>query len=431
MTARGAVAAAVLLGAVVAPSAPAAACAGVRVTGAWTVFKPPADTVASDVAVVPAPGGDVAFAYRTGVGENRDVLRGTGNGCTWTSTLSLDGVGAQTDLPRLDPAYRVVAVTAVAVPGKQPVVYVLADDDGESLGVSLPVVTYASTDGGAHWTLHQPSQSDLAGDYPRCGRDSNEDTRLRVGTDPATVYLRCRVSGVGDIAFVGAQCTDAYYVTHDGGATWHPVRARLRDFSAVAANPTADGLGCGRIVIDPMPSRVAPKTVWDIDPNGTDNISGISVSRDDGATFAQFARTNGPAAAVYYTVAESRGRTFAAVYNHTDIYLATAAGTLAKLPRPVSRHGVLDHLAGVAFVTDRKGAVRLLACYVTKNPVGADALLYDPAARRWRAIDVPGKRDDLQAAWNGDGTPMRVVSAPGSTSVWLATWDGYLVRYAT
>lgn len=416
---------AALLAGVVAPPSHAAAC--VTRSGPWSIARAPATMHAADATVAfGRDGRDVLYAYDSFTSDmprGRALLRSTDGGCTWSTAVSLDTVGTANDVWRLDTGYQLVTLAVAQATRARPArIYAVASDDTYTLGVSMPIVTVVSLDGGATWAVRQPAPAALAGDYPRCGKDGFQTTTLKVGTDPSTLYLRCHVGGLGDVALQGAECNDAYYVTHDAAVTWTAARGRLRDPAKAS-----DNVGCGRGWWYPTPSTVTPRTVWDVGFDSAAATTTLSVSHDDGATFAPVAttkeKTNGPYG---FAVSERPGRApVLAVVGTNDLWLSGPAGPLSIVPRPVPPHGRIGAIAGAAFLPDG----RLFVAYDLDKPAGSAAYVLDVARRRWQRVPLPPKRSDLQPAWHEYG-PVPVVSGPERASVWIETFDDHFVRYA-
>jgi hypothetical protein len=425
---RALLAAACAAVALVAP-ARAGGCAAVTTTGGWSVIALPGQMSAVDVAVAFGRGGhDTLYGFGiNGVGNDaRTLWRSRDAGCSWAPVLSLDTAGAATDLQRLDPAYRLMWVTVAQGAAARPrAIYALAGDDGYGFGVSLPVVTFVSTDDGAHWTVHQPPPAALAGDHPRCERDGIGRTRLDVGTDPSTVYLRCHVGALGEV-FLMTQCADSYYVSHDAATTWTASRPPLRDLAHAYPD---DGLGCAPLNA-PVPSRTTPREVWEYEWRFPGPLT-LVVSRDEGKTFAKAAATRAAVTcSCGFEVGQPRsGRPVVAAWDSTEVYLADAAGTLGRVPRPVPTSGTLGGLSGAAFLQDAKGRLRLLVGYHVEKPEASEAFLLDPATRRWTVVTPRPRLPNKMPAWTQYGT-LLPHNAPGASTVYFATYAGLLLRYA-
>jgi hypothetical protein len=369
-------AAVAFLGPVAVPAA--AGCAGVHASGRWAAIDLPAGTT-SDVTAVDAGrgknGADVLLAA-----GGRALWRSADGGCTWSTVLSLDTVPSTSPTGSPLAAIWSIGVSPSSRPGPRSA-YVVAGEGFSNYLAALPVTTFASADDGLHWTRHEASPNDLAGDFPRCS--SQPDTIVLPGAEAATAYLRCGANGSAEVGteVAGPVCRFAWYVTRDAAATWQAVEPRYSDPNAISQENTS---GCGhtaRTFAYPVPDADTPHLVWV--PPGCENT--LLRSTDDGKTLKTYATISPPAwscftRATFSTLPDKRP--VAAICDSHNLWVVTRSGKAEPAPIPRLRIEERGLINGCDLVRGTAGVV--MTYYDGQGR--CRAFRYDVVHRSWRDL---------------------------------------------
>jgi hypothetical protein len=403
-----AVAAALLLGPL-AQAGGAAACPGIRRSGAWSAITTPYAWNAGFGVAFNRGGPDTLYVAATNA-----LQRSVDGGCTWQVAVSLDRVATP---PLVVTPYSFVSLAVgPSAAGRPAPVWALAVETTASpWSAALPMVTVSSKDGGKTWVRHEAAAADIANGYPRCTWAS----RIVAGPQPGTAYVYC-----DDFSFASTvpvlHCRTSLYVTKDWGATWPLVFGGKGDPGQAASGSTA--LGCPpSLALPPVADRYQPGTVW----LGLSN--GVLRSTKDGAAakmFVPWAGGGNYLANMDIGVLPS-GKPLALLVTSTWLYSSAGgkATPFAPLPVPTSQRG--KALGGG--LLDRSD--RVLLAYLDGQE-HATAWLYDLGRRTWKRLPPPPLRPDKTAAWRNYGL-MEMIDDPASPYVYVRQdSDGTVLRYA-
>jgi hypothetical protein len=406
-----AVAAALLLGPL-AQGGGAAACPGVKRSGAWASVALPPGTWFAGFGVGFTRGGPDALYAAAG-----RVVRHSGDGgCTWQQVLSLDALPSPVSASR-SPSYQFISVAVGPSAGGRPgPVWALAvESTTSSFTAALPVLTAVSTDAGKTWRVREAAPVEFAAGYPRCTYTS----RILAGVQPGTAYVYCDDFSLGTYVVVAGHCRTSFYVTRDGGATWPPVYGDQHDPAGVTDTAR---FGCPpTFSMPPMADRYRPRTVW------TAVDDGVLRSTEDGAApkpFAPYPLGGDLLSGVEVGVLPS-GKPL--VLLRTQSRLLWSAGgkatEFATLPIRVSERG----RALGAEPVERSD--RVFVAYI--DSVGhPTAWLYDLARATWKRLPPLPARADQSPAWQNTGA-VEMFEDPASPYLYARQHnDGTVLRYA-
>jgi hypothetical protein len=406
-----AVAAALLLGPL-AQGGGAAACPGVKRSGAWSTITTPFPSWAAGFGVGFTRGGpDTLYA----AGSNA-VQRSADGGCTWQVAVSLDTLTAPL-LPTVTTPYQFVSLAVGPPAGGRPApVWALAvETTASAWSVALPVLVVSSKDGGKTWARHEAAPADVANGYPRCTWAS----RIAAGAQPGTAYVYCDDFSMANTVPV-VHCRTSLYVTKDWGATWPAVFGGKPDPGQAVAGPTT--LGCPPLyALPPVADRYQPGTVW------LGLSDGVLRSTKDGAGAKVFVPWPGGQdylADMDLGVLPS-GKPLVLLV--TSTWLLSSAGgkatPFASLPLRASERG--KALGGELL----ERSERVLVPYLDGEGHGT-AWLYDLGRRTWKRLPPPPPRADKTATWRTYGL-MEMADDPASPYVYVRQGsDGTVLRYA-